>query len=141
MRYIYPHAIGAYRWNMLQRIREAVGVYPTQTGDFDGPDGKVTMIQFDAALTAAQKTALDNLMLANPANPPTPAGTVFKLDDIWEKLAEFNAATGITFRLYYSESVPGSGKIDTIELHANSVLTNTQKTRVKNTFAAILKEA
>lgn len=141
MKYTYSQAQGCYRWNMVQRITQEVGLEPIQTGDYYLSDGIKTIIEFTRELTSAEKTILDTLMANNPSNPPASVGTVFKISDIWEGLTAFNTKTGINFKLFYSESVPGSGKVDTIELHAPTVLTNTQKNKTKTDWAATIREA
>ena len=73
---------------------------------------------------------LDTVMINNPTLPPSGTTTVFKIKDIWDFLSTFNISSGQTFKLYYSESVLGSGNMDTIELHLNASLSTQQRNKV-----------
>lgn len=138
MNYYYTQVQGGYRWNMYHRIGQSIGFYPDATSDVTVDGVLKTVIQFSRELTTLEKTKLDVVMASNPTLPPVPTGTVFKIKDIWERLADFNSATGITFKLFYSESVLGSGNIDQVELHAVTTLTNTQKNKVLAEWAKII---
>jgi hypothetical protein len=140
--YDYPSAVaGGFRWNMIQRIEFEVGVVPESCWDSGGDVGLRTFVQFTAALTVPQKAVLDLLMAGTPAQPPIPTGTRFKVKDLWERRAELSVALGRTIRIYYSESTPGSGVFDEIELHiSGAALTNAQKNTLRNTFAAFCRE-
>lgn len=126
MEYKYPQVSGGYRWNMMQRIEETVGLRPNMTGDVEGS----TIVAFSRELTAPEKTLLDALMADNPTNPPSTAGTKFVIRDIWSQKAAFETAIGFPYRVYYSESVPGSGNVDQIEIHFDSTLTTQQRNKV-----------
>lgn len=139
VRYDYAQVQGGYRWNMLQRIKSATGIEPTNTSDVQIGDSTRTVVEFARDLTNTEKANLDALMASNPTKPPV--GTKrFTIKDIWETLAVFNTATGVSCSLYFSESVPGSGKIDQIELHTPSSLTNTQKNKIRTEYANLLRE-
>lgn len=133
--YKYPQidrTVG-YAWNIKRRCFYEVGIAPTGSGD----SGGFTFLNFDRDLTPTEKTALDTLMASNPSLPPS--GTVrVKIGDMWNKLAQFNASSGADFKLYYSQSVPGSGVVDTLELHTDTPLTAQQKNKVQNAYANLL---
>jgi hypothetical protein len=140
MKYDYPQVAGGYRWNMLQRIKNAVGIEPTSSGDHSVDGVWYTRLEFSRNLMQAEKALLDTVMASNPTYPPI--GTAkFKIADLWEKLAQFNASAGTNFQLYYNESVPGSGVIDQLELHSSGSLTITQKNKAKTSFAGLIAEA
>jgi hypothetical protein len=142
MVYEYAGVTGSgFRWNMLQRIEYEVGVVPESCWDSGGDVGLRTYVQFTAALTVPQKAALDLLMAGTPMQPPIPAGTRFKVKDLWERRLELQTALGRTIRIFYSESTPGSGVFDEIELHIDgTALTNAQKNTLKNTFTGFIRE-
>jgi|SRR6185369_1298227 len=136
MKYLYPQVHGGFRWNMLKRCLNEIGIEPVSSGDV----GSETYLEFVRELSTQEKSLLDALMADNPTYPPT--GTLrFKVVDLWEKLQQFNQSSGSNFKIYYNESVPGSGKIDSIELHSSSPLTTTQKSKVKTAYANLISEA
>lgn len=134
MTYIYPQVAIGFRWNLLQRIKNEVGIEPMGLSDV----GNQTLINFDRELTKQEKGILDSVMSYLPTFPPKTTNTVFKIEDIWEKLIKFNIQTGVEFNLYYSESVSGSGKFDQIELHAPKQLTDLEKAKVKEEFGKLI---
>jgi hypothetical protein len=134
MEYKYPQVSGGYRWNMVQRILQTVGIKPTMTGDSSG----FTVINFDRELTAPEKTLLDGVMADNPTQPPTLTGTKFVIKDIWSQKATIGTAMGATYRVYYSESVLGSGDINQIEIHFDTNLTTTQRNKVLTAYANLI---
>lgn len=134
MEYKYPKITGGYHWNMLMRCEIEVGIKPIGCHTTNTE----TVIQFNNPLTNAQKILLDTLMVNNPSFPPVSVGTVFKIEDIWERLGNFRVQSGINFNMYFSESIANSGKIDMIEIHAPSILTNQQINKVKTEFAKLI---
>ena len=139
MQYNYTQVSNnGYRWNMSQRIFNEMGIKPTMTGDTpDGSDGMKTIVEFSRELTPQEKSTLDAIMATDPTIPPTATCRV-KIGDMWNKLAQFNASSGANFKLYYSQSVPGSGNVDTLELHTDAPLTNQQKTKVQDAYKNLL---
>lgn len=135
MEYKYPqiNRTTGYAWNAMQRIEQEVGLRPTAMGD----SGGATFVNFSRELTVQEKSLLDALMATNPSVPPTATCRV-KIGDMWNKLAQFNASSGADFKLYYSQSVPGSGNVDTLELHTDAPLTNQQKTKVQDAYKNLL---
>lgn len=139
MQYQYPQVSGGYRWNMMQRIEQTVGLKPNMTGDTpDGSEGMKTVVEFSRELTAPEKALLDTLMADSPTQPPTTGGSKFVIRDIWNQKATFEAALGLTYRVYYSESVPGSGNVDQIEIHFDSTLTTQQRNKVLSEYAKLI---
>ena len=139
MQYSYTQVSGGYRWNMSQRILNEVGIKPTMTGDTpNGEGGMKTVIEFNRELTANEKSILDVVMASNPTQPPVASGTVLKIKDIWNRLNDFKLATGLDFKLYYSESVPNSGIIDTIELHAAKTLTTQERNKTLSEYSKLI---
>jgi hypothetical protein len=137
--YSYPQinrAVG-YHWNMEMRIFDAIGIRPW-SGDIQDSGVMKTLLNFDRDLTVPEKASVDAIMADNPTLPPTPTGTVFMIEDMWEKLSQFKSTTGVQFRIYYSETTPGSRVIDTIELHAPLVMTNAQKNNVRTAFTNLM---
>lgn len=125
---------------MLQRIKNEVGIEPIGSGDVGDSQGNWrTYLDFSRDLTIAEKALLDVVMVSNPTFPPTNSLTVLKIQDIFEKLAQFNTATGLNLKLYCSESVPGSGVIDQIELHSSVLLTLQQKNKVVSEYAKLIQ--
>lgn len=139
MEYKYTQVSGGYRWNMVMRILNEVGIKPTMTGDTpDGSGGMNTVIRFDRELTETEKATLDVVMASNPTKPPVASGTVLKIKDIWNHLNDFKLATGQDFKLYYSESVPNSGVVDTIELHASKTLSTQERNKVLSEYSKLI---
>lgn len=134
MRYYYPQVTGGYRWNMLQRIFNAIGMEPTGTGDIGGQ----TMLEFSRELTSTEKQKVDAIMSDNPTLPPTPVGSRFVIRDVWNQKAFFENAIGLPYQIYYSESVLGSGDVDQVEIHFATALTNTQKNKVLAEYAKLI---
>lgn len=133
MTYYYPQVSGGYRWNMLQRIFNAIGLEPIGSGDI----GNQTYLDFSRELTAAEKTQVDTIMANNPTFPPTNPGTTYVIRDVWNQKAFFESQLGFPYKIYYSESVPGSGNVDQIELHFGT-LTNTQKNKVSSEYSKLI---
>lgn len=134
MEYKYPQVSGGYRWNMMQRIEETVGIRPTMTGDVEG----ATVVAFSRELTTEEKALLDTLMASDPTNPPTTGGTKFVIRDIWSQKSVFETAIGLPYRVYYSESTPGSGNVDQIEIHFDSTLTTAQRNKVISEYGKLI---
>ena len=132
--YSYPAFSGGYHANMWHRIHYDIGIWPISSGFVSNQ----MVITFDRDLTVAEKTLLDAIMASSPGQPPVAVGTVFKVKDIWEFIDSFNTATTITLKVFYSESVPGSGKFDMIELHAASALTTNQKNKVASEYGKLI---
>lgn len=144
MQYFYPQVQGGYRWNMLQRIINTIGIEPINSGDMEMNGSMVTFIEFSAPLTEANKTLLDGIMATNPTFPPPTTNSVYQIKDIWETRQEFSTKVGnLPFKIYYNESVPGSGNIDRIEMHFAKTLGSAEKNKVVDEFSKlmILKQA
>jgi hypothetical protein len=77
-------------------------------------------------------------MADNPTLPPVNPGTAFVIADVWNKREEIAAAIGLPYETYYSESVPGSGEVDQIELHFLEQLTDEQKTKVITEYGKLI---
>lgn len=136
MEYKYPQinrTVG-YAWNAVQRIEQEVGLKPDAIGD----SGGFTFVNFSRELTAQEKTALDTLMAENPTLPPTPMGTAFVIRDIWSQKSFIETQMGFPYRVYYSQSIPGSGNVDQIELHFDQTLTTQQKNRILSEYAKLI---
>lgn len=133
--YNYPLEEGGYHWNMLQRCRHEVGIEPIST--FITDDERV--LKFDRKLTAEEKTKLDALMADEPGQPPK--GTAqLQIDDLWERFEKFKQSSGIDWRLYYAESVRGSGNFDLIELHCDEELNEEQLKQARLAYADLIRE-
>lgn len=126
--YYYPIVSQTgYRWNMLQRIYNTIGLEPINSGDV----GDQTYLTFSRELTVQEKASVDAIMADNPTFPPTTTNTVYSLKDIWETRQEFSTKLGnLQFRIYYNESVPGSGLFDRVELHFLKTLSAAEKNKV-----------
>jgi hypothetical protein len=137
--YYYPQVTGGYRWNMLQRIYNTIGLEPTGSGDVQQDGVWKTYLTFSRALTTQEKASVDAIMADNPTFPPTTTNTVYTLKDIWETRQEFSTKLGnLQFRIYYSESVPGSGLLDRIELHFLKNLSAAERNKVADEHSKLL---
>lgn len=136
MKYFYNQIdrSAGYAWNMVQRILNTIGIKPILTCDTGGQ----TVIEFTRELTPTEKTQLDTVMVSNPTVAPTNAGTTFVIRDVWNQRAFFQQQIGLTYNVYYSESVPGSGIVDQVELHFPTTLTNTQKNKVISEYGKLV---
>jgi len=133
--YNYPSVgNGGYRWNILQRVFNTIGIEPAGLGDI----GDQTVLQFERPLTEEEKVALDAVMANNPTYPPATTNTVFSLLDVWNRRQEIATELGLPYDLYYNESVQGSGDIDTIEIHFKKELTTEEIQRVYDNYPRLL---
>lgn len=125
--YEYTKVNGGYRWNLLQRVFNTIGLEPTNLSDI----GESTFLSFSRELTPAEKLLIDAIMADNPTRPPTSTNTVYILKDIWETRQEFSTKLGnLPFKIYYSESVPNSNVFDRIELHFAKILGAAERNKV-----------
>lgn len=136
--YTYNHIVGGYRWNILQRIIVTIGIEPLGIGDTMVGESMKTFVQFSTALSPANKSTLDTIMADNPQYPPSTSNTIGLITDIWNERAAFQTAIGLTYTIYYDESVRGSGNVNQIKLHFNKSLTNTEKNKVKSEYAKLI---
>lgn len=135
MQYSYPKVEGGFRWNALKRCLNEIGIEPVSMCDVE----ESTFLSFDRELTAGEKSRLDALMQDDPQHPKK-GETVMKIIDIWEQFDEFRKDVGLPeLRLYYSETVPGSGVVDQIELQHPTPLTQEQTERVKQAYISLIK--
>jgi hypothetical protein len=137
--YQYPQVTSGYRWNILERVKNEVGIEPINLSDVSISDVWYTVVSFDRELTAEEKTKLDTTMADNPGFPPTePTNTVYNLKDIYETRLEFSTVLGnLPFFIYYNESTPGAG-FDRIQLHFKKGLSQAEKNKVKDEFSKLL---
>lgn len=136
MEYKYPpiDRTTGYTWNAVQRIEQEVGIKPNAIGD----SGGFTFVNFSRDLTAQEKTALDTLMASNPTLPPTTGGSKFVIRDIWSQKSTIETSMGLPYKVFYSQSVPGSGNVDQIEIHFSSALTTTQRNKIINEYGKLI---
>ena len=140
--YAYPQvSISGNRWNMLQRIKNTVGIEPSYSGDHQDNGAWRTVVSFTRDLTVAEKALLDVLMAGDPTRPPAPLGTQFSIEDLDAELQKFRTTTGINWALYLGESVPNSGRFDRLLIQAPTVLNNSTKNGVRSAFAALIRES
>jgi hypothetical protein len=139
MDYPYTQVTTGYRWNILERVKNEVGVLPTNLSDVSISDVWYTVVSFDRELTTIEKGKLDVTMADNPGYPPAePVNTVYNLKDIYETRGEFSTVLGnLPFFIYYNESTPGAG-FDRIQLHFRKGLGQAEKNKVVNEFAKLL---
>jgi hypothetical protein len=123
-----------YAWNMLQRILNTIGIEPIASGDVAGQ----TYLEFSRDLTEAEKAQVNSIMATNPTLPPVPVGSVFTIRDVWNQKDTIASAMGFPYKVYYSESIPGSGNVDQIELHFPSTLTTTQKNKIISEYGKLI---
>lgn len=126
-------SVGAYTFNLGTNIGRKVGRRP------DGIIivGEEVNVRFNTALDAAEQTALDEVFAAPDPYAPTLeiSGQTYVILDIWEIQEDIKTETGIDFTIYYTESVPGSGIRDRIELRYNQILTNPARNSIENAIA------
>jgi len=134
MIYYYPKIEWGYRWNLLQRCLHEVGLEPNLVGD----TANETYLRFERELTSQEKVNLDALMANNPQFPPNTKGTVFKIIDVWNRRSEITQAMGLEYKVFYTESVPGSGDVDQIELHFSKTLSTQERNRVTNEYSKLI---
>jgi hypothetical protein len=138
--YVYPKTQGGYPWNMLQRVKIALGL-DIYSGEMQIDGIWKTVLHFPRNLSRDEKTALDAIMASNPTRPPATANTRFFVGDLFEYLGRLKSATGIHLDLFVTEEVLNSGKFDRLELHANRVLSSAEKTSLRAAYANLLQEA
>ena len=123
-----------YAWNALERIEQEVGLRPTAIGDSSG----LTFVNFSRALTEQEKTTLDTLMASNPTLPPTPAGSRFVIRDVWTQKSFIETAMGLPYKVFYSQSVAGSGVVDQIEIQFDKVLTTQERNKIISEYGKLI---
>lgn len=123
-----------YAWNLMERCRNEVGVNPTMAGD----SGGFTVVNFSRELTVEEKAKLDTLMADNPTLPPNSGGSKFVIRDVFNQKSSIQTAMGFPYKVYYSESIPGSGSVDQIELHFSSTLTTTQRNKIISEYGKLI---
>src|SRR3990167_3655454 len=136
MEYKYPQidrTVG-YAWNAMQRVQEVVGLRPTVMGDTSG----FTYVTFSRELTAPEKILLDALMADNPTLPPTNTNTKFVIRDVWTQKSFIETAMGLPYKVFYSQSVPGSGIVDQIEIQFGKVLTTHERNKIISEYAKLI---
>ena len=136
MEYKYPpiNRTQGFPWNAMERIGQTVGLRPTMVGDVAG----FTVVQFSRELTIGEKTLLDTLMVGNPTLPPTPIGSRFVIRDVWTQKSFIETQMGFPYRVYYSQSTPGSGVVDQIEIHFDQDLTTQQRNKILTEYAKLI---
>ena len=136
MEYKYPQIdrTQGYAWNALERIEQEVGLRPTAIGDSSG----ATFVTFSRELTAPEKILLDALMASNPTVPPTSANTKFVIRDVWTQKSFIETAMGLPYKVFYSQSTPGSGIVDQIEIQFNKVLTTQERNKVISEYSKLI---
>jgi len=138
--YKFNQITGGYRYNIFERCLLEVGIFPDSIYDIYENERYVTYIQFNRELTELELNALTTLMNNNPQFPPTSNNTVFYIKDIVASFAQFEADFGIGLKLYYSETITGSGIIDRLELHASKVLTAQEKNKLRGLYSGLITE-
>lgn len=135
MKYSYPQisSVG-YRWNLLQRILNTIGIEPFALSDVAGE----TILEFNRDLTAAEKVQVDAIIANNPTLPPANSGSTFTIRDVWNQKDLIGTQMGFLYKVYYSESVPGSGNVDQIELHFSQILTTTQRNKIISEYGKLI---
>jgi hypothetical protein len=135
MQYTYPKVSGGFRWNALKRCLNEIGIEPVSMCDVE----ESTFFQFDRELTVEEKSGLDALMQDDPQHPKK-GETVLKIVDIWERFDDFKRHAGLPeLRLYYSETVEGSGLVDQIELQHPTPLSSEQIESIKQAYISLIK--
>jgi hypothetical protein len=132
--YIFPQVNGGYRWNMFQRIYYAIGLRQTASWDANGK----TYLVFERALTESEETLLNDIMNNDPTNPPATTNTEFKVKDLYEFQTDLMNSMGLSFKMFFSESISGSGRIDMINLQFDKVLTSQEKNKVINMYQSLI---
>ena len=123
-----------YAWNAMQRIQEVVGLRPTVMGDTSG----FTYVTFSRELTEQEKTLLDALMADNPTLPPTNTNTKFVIRDVWTQKSFIETAMGLPYKVFYSQSVPGSGVVDQIEIQFSKVLSTQERNKIISEYGKLI---
>jgi len=134
MKYFYEQVKGGYRWNMLQRILNTIGIEPIGSGDVGGK----TYLEFEKELTKEQKIVVDEIMADNPTYPPKPKGSVYIVRDLWNDRDAIGQEMGCPYEVYYSESELGSGNINQVELHFLKEINPTEDTKISVEYSNLI---
>jgi hypothetical protein len=136
MEYKYPQIdrTQGYAWNAMQRIEQEVGLRPTAMGDSAG----FTFVNFSRELTAQEKTILDTLMASNPTLPPTTVNSKFVIRDVWSQKSFIETQMGLPYKVFYSQSVLGSGVVDQIEIQFDKVLTTQERNKIISEYGKLI---
>ena len=136
MEYKYPpidRSVG-FAFNAMERIEQEVGLRPDAIGDSSG----LTFVNFSRELTVPEKALLDTLMASNPTLPPTNTNTKFVIRDVWSQKSFIETAMGLPYKVFYSQSVPGSGIVDQIEIQFNKVLTTQERNKIISEYGKLI---
>ena len=136
MEYKYPpidRSVG-FAFNAMERIEQEVGLRPDAIGDSSG----LTFVNFSRELTVPEKALLDTLMASNPTLPPTNTNTKFVIRDVWSQKSFIETAMGLAYKVFYSQSVPGSGIVDQIEIQFNKVLTTQERNKIISEYGKLI---
>lgn len=136
MEYKFPQIdrTQGYAWNAMQRIEQEVGLKPTAMGD----SGGATFVNFSRDLDKQEYDILEALMAENPTIPPQSKGEVFVVKDIWSQKSDIETKMERPYRVYYSQSTPGSGKVDQIELHFDASMTPEEVDKVMAEYGNLI---
>lgn len=139
--YTFPKIDGGYRFNIFERCKNELNIHIKSIYDTSSNAIVTSNIIVENELTEQQLTDLTNLMNNSPQFPPEDQNvTVFYVKDLNETFEEFQQISGVSLKLYYSETVSGSGTINRLELHADRILTEQEKNSVKTTYANSIAE-
>lgn len=131
MKYYYPKITsGGYRWNLLKKCLWEIGIEPIGISDV----GEQTILEFSRELTQEEKSLLNDIMANDPQNPPSYGERLF-VKDIQEDISDIKNETGLTkLRLFFTESVKGSGNVDRLCFWHPTPLTQVQKNKLRTAY-------
>jgi hypothetical protein len=131
IKYYYNQVQGGYRWNMLQRVFNTIGMEPTGSGDIEINNVIYTYLEFSKSLTLEEEASVAAIMADNPTYPPSTTNSVATILDVWDNREMLKDAFGLDFEIYYTENNPGSGDIDRIKFVFKKQLSQEEKNKVK----------
>ena len=125
----------------MQRIAHAFNI-DVEKIRYSSTHKRHVAVTLPIELTPEEEQVLQAILSdTNAENPPDNGkNTVFTIHDLWEEKSSFQKTIGDDkqYRLYYSESVVGSGNYDRIVLQFDEELTEEMKERVKSAYASLI---
>lgn len=142
MDYMYPKLDKNWDfWILLQKVYDALGTRPDTNNWFTGfsSGGETIIVHASRELTSEEKSKLDSVM-ADPASGLYPASqtgyTVLEIKDIYDSWKTLETTLGIKIKYVFANTP----RHDYIELWVEGTLTTTQKKRLMDEYARLIKE-
>jgi len=137
--YFYPIPQGAYSYNTVIQIQQAIGRKPQMSCHV----GNQLCLRFAIDLTTEEEQLVSAIY-----NTPETAGDIpvpahndaFRITDLWDSTfkADLGVALGCEVVVYFGKSQPDLEKTDIIEVHFSKALSVQEKKTAENAMKALI---